>query len=359
MIRGSKSVHTVIVGAGLSGLVTAYNLKTRGFNDFIILEARDRLGGRIWTKEGLDLGGTWFQSHHQSFIQLLKDLGINIFRQYTTGKSAFMYSSMAPFQYFENDQDTAAFRVEGGSKNVIEKLSENVQQHIQLNEAVHKMEIRKEDLRLSTCEHQYSAQKVVFALPPQLLLNIEYTPNLPDDLQQVLSKTHTWMSNAFKIGIEYERAFWRDKGLSGTIIGHIAPVIELYDHVSSDGQKTYLMGFINEGLRSVSLDNRKERILSYLENHFGPEIRNYKNYVEHDWSEDRWTTRQPLNSVYISPTYGHPTFDKFHCDNRVLFSGAETSAVHGGYMDGAVRRGMWAALRLPFDSAQGTGDSGT
>ena len=36
----------VIIGGGISGLHTAYQLQKRGI-DFILIEARDRLGGRI------------------------------------------------------------------------------------------------------------------------------------------------------------------------------------------------------------------------------------------------------------------------------------------------------------------------
>lgn len=52
----------VIVGAGFAGLVAARELSQAGF-DVLVLEARDRLGGRVWTDHqlghDLELGGTW------------------------------------------------------------------------------------------------------------------------------------------------------------------------------------------------------------------------------------------------------------------------------------------------------------
>ena len=54
----------VIVGAGAAALAAADELQVRGFSDVVLLEARDRVGGRIWTSslgDGIpvELGATW------------------------------------------------------------------------------------------------------------------------------------------------------------------------------------------------------------------------------------------------------------------------------------------------------------
>ena len=58
----------IIIGAGLSGLSTAYQLKKAGIN-FKILEAQSHLGGRIETIYGkqdtpMEMGATWFGEEH-------------------------------------------------------------------------------------------------------------------------------------------------------------------------------------------------------------------------------------------------------------------------------------------------------
>lgn len=56
--------RVVIVGAGIAGLAAATALRDMGLRDVVVLEARDRIGGRVWTDRigsGLpvDLGASW------------------------------------------------------------------------------------------------------------------------------------------------------------------------------------------------------------------------------------------------------------------------------------------------------------
>ncbi|GCE44935.1 amine oxidase [Rhodococcus wratislaviensis] len=58
----SENTDVVVVGAGISGLVAARELSRAGLR-VIVLEARPRLGGRVWTDHrlgrDLEIGGTW------------------------------------------------------------------------------------------------------------------------------------------------------------------------------------------------------------------------------------------------------------------------------------------------------------
>jgi monoamine oxidase len=59
--RGA-GVDVVVIGAGFAGLVAARELGRAGLG-VLVLEARDRVGGRTWTDRrlghDLELGGTW------------------------------------------------------------------------------------------------------------------------------------------------------------------------------------------------------------------------------------------------------------------------------------------------------------
>lgn len=59
----STGRRIIVIGAGMSGLTAAQTLKARG-NNVVVLEARDRIGGRIWTSSKwpdvpVDFGASW------------------------------------------------------------------------------------------------------------------------------------------------------------------------------------------------------------------------------------------------------------------------------------------------------------
>jgi phytoene dehydrogenase-like protein len=69
-VATDKSV--VIIGAGISGYSAASKLMENGFDDVIILEAEDRIGGRINTipfNDGfIDLGAQWVHGQQNNII---------------------------------------------------------------------------------------------------------------------------------------------------------------------------------------------------------------------------------------------------------------------------------------------------
>lgn len=58
-----ESYDVIVIGAGYAGLVAARDLSTIGGANVLLLEARDRIGGRTWTasvfEENVEIGGTW------------------------------------------------------------------------------------------------------------------------------------------------------------------------------------------------------------------------------------------------------------------------------------------------------------
>lgn len=87
-----REVDVVVVGAGLSGLKAAYDVQRAGLS-CVVVEARDRVGGKTWSVDPLgqgkfiDVGAAWINDTNQGKIyELAKSLGLEMVVQNTVGK---------------------------------------------------------------------------------------------------------------------------------------------------------------------------------------------------------------------------------------------------------------------------------
>lgn len=89
-----QDVDVCVIGAGFAGLAAAYKLKQAG-KSVAVLEARDRVGGRVWTEHlpdgtPLSWGGTWIGAGHERMFALAKELGAETYPQYVTGDNILL-----------------------------------------------------------------------------------------------------------------------------------------------------------------------------------------------------------------------------------------------------------------------------
>ena len=105
-----RGARVVVLGAGIAGLVTAYNLERAGF-EVTVLEARDRVGGRNWSIRGgtkvqmngeadqtatfadglyFNAGPARIPSHHQGLIGYCRELGVALEVEVNSSRGAFI-----------------------------------------------------------------------------------------------------------------------------------------------------------------------------------------------------------------------------------------------------------------------------
>jgi monoamine oxidase len=78
-----------VVGAGYAGLTAARRLAQQG-RSVLVLEARDRVGGRIWTQQlsggsVIDRGGAWLAPKHSAIFALAAEMGVATYKTWVAG----------------------------------------------------------------------------------------------------------------------------------------------------------------------------------------------------------------------------------------------------------------------------------
>jgi len=91
----SRRVDVVVIGAGMSGLVTARELRKLGA-EVVVLEARDRVGGRtlnhpLGNDKIVELGGQWVGPGQDHIVALAEELGVETFPTYDTGRKVLHF----------------------------------------------------------------------------------------------------------------------------------------------------------------------------------------------------------------------------------------------------------------------------
>lgn len=110
-----------IIGAGLAGLTAARDLRRAGCESFVILEARDRVGGRTVNHELGDGviaegGGQWIGPGQTAIYDLAEELGVGTFDSYYAGKTV---SLMGDRKYEEDAGSGGIF----GENPIVSKIN--------------------------------------------------------------------------------------------------------------------------------------------------------------------------------------------------------------------------------------------
>ena len=352
-----KDIQTdiLIIGGGLTGLMLGYLLKKEN-RSFQIVEARDRIGGRIWTKykdndptAPLEMGATWLGRKHIYLRNILQQLGIGTFEQILGKTAVYEPISTSPPQLVSlPPNNDPSFRIKGGTGKLIEALAQTIDANqIHRGQVIQSIVQKADAFTANSATHQFRAKFIVSTLPPFLLTQtIDIQPSLPTNLVQTTQQTHTWMGESIKVGLRYAKPFWRTKNTSGTIFSSVGPIPEMYDHSNFEEAHFALKGFLNGAYFSVTKEERLALILKQLSRYYGEAANDYLSYEETVWRNEPFTFAPYPNHVLPHQNNGNPIFRKPYLDGHFFIAGAETAASHPGYMDGAIQSAQFVHQQL-------------
>ncbi|RIA47179.1 monoamine oxidase [Hephaestia caeni] len=347
----------VIIGGGLSGLVVARALYEAGI-EFTLVEARNRLGGRIvsaggdgaLSTDGFDLGPSWIWPDMQPELgALIRDLGLSLFAQFSDGDMLFEHATgQTPQRYPTMASAPPSFRVTGGMGAIIAALARPLPAKcILLDTPITHIASTNEGVDLVTDGRgSISARQAVLAAPPRLAQAlIHFSPALDEATVRRWRQTPTWMAPHAKFFALYERPFWRDAGLSGHARSAMGPMTEIHDATTASGQAA-LFGFLGLSAsqrRQFDSEAIAQTCLLQLARLFGPEAASPRVTLFKDWAADPLTATELDQSGSEHPYPASAPWLGEDWQDRLVLAASETSLTEPGYLAGAVEAGQRSA----------------
>lgn len=425
-----------MVGAGLSGLLTARGLIRRGI-DVTVLEAADRVGGRTCAETigrgTFDLGGQWIGPSQHRMTALADELGLATFPTYDTGRKVLdvdgristyagsipslspvklailqatiwridrqarrvyardpwnapdasvmdgrtlqaWMSATVPSRLVRDVMTTAirvifgaeprdlsllfamwyigqgggilslvdirdaaqATRFVDGAHAVSRRLAEEMGDAVVLGSPVTAIDWGPEGVIVRTPGREWRADRLVMAAPSNMATRIVFDPVLPASRRALMDRFP--IGATIKFHALYDRAFWREAGLSGELVCTSGPVSVVFDNTSHDGRQPALTGFCvgEAALRVSELPDAEQRRVfeDVLARGFGEDARGHTHLRIKDWTIDPWVQGCPTGIMPpgVLGTFGPALRAPV---GPLHWAGTETAREWTGYMEGA------------------------
>lgn len=359
------NVRVAIVGGGLSGLYAASLLERAGFNSYCLIEARDRLGGRILSPaanpkehaeepwgyglDRVDLGPTWFwPAYHRELQHLIQSLKLATFTQHLEGDNLVERSASGPpIRVRGCLESLTSMRVVGGMGALIHAVSQKVSaDRVRLGWKVRDVRLDGHRIELEAADSKgqvsgITADHVLLAVPPRLVAeNIVFTPDIASATRKQWHATPTWMAPHAKYVATFGAPFWRDEGLSGEARSVVGPLGEIHD-ASMQGGHAALFGFLSVPAtvrRRYPVDLLRAQCRAQLARLFGRQAGMPLNDWMKDWAADSLTAAASdldagMHGHALAP---HPEPAGSPWAGRLTGIASEWSRDFPGYVAGAI-----------------------
>ena len=356
----------IIVGAGISGLVAGYELSCAG-HDVTILEARNRVGGRVYTlrtpfSDGhfADAGAARILPDHDMTIGYADHFGltldpfypessyyVNLSDDERTLISASDYLNNPPWEGFPvNRKDF--IKIRGGTDKLPRAFADTLSDLIHLATPVESIEQNADGIIVVVSDGtEYSADSALCTVPLPVLNRIQFSPQLSDAKVEASSGGYDYAAST-RVFMQFANRFWESEGLNGW--GNTDWPEEIW-HPTWDrgGARGLLMSYLFYD-RAVELDQLSEEngiqhLLNRWTNVFPGVYDNIE--LEHSTSHS-WVLQEWSGGAWASPTEEQNEALASHigvAEGRIHFAGEHASDYHG-WMQGALVSGLRAATEI-------------
>jgi monoamine oxidase len=416
------SQHDVIVvGAGFTGLSAAKVLADAGA-DVLLLEARDRVGGRVESavlSDGMrvDTGGQFLCEDMPEVMALAKANGKTLVRSYDEGDAVFQPSipveqgyaignEIEALRELErsvdlNDpaladltvsdwvarQEASAeakrgflalvdglwcrspdeisfvylastdkritnehFELEFFPRETMHSLADDLalqlRDRVLLNSPVTKVEHSPRGVKVLAAGKEFAARQVIIALPPVMARQLDFQPTLPAQLTRAFA---AWASGTvIKLLVRYDTPFWRDRGLSGTVMWSEPQGLYACD-VSRSKDDAALVVFVGGPLAAEWHDKSeatvKQFITAKLATALGEDAGHPIDISIRDWTDDQWSGGGYSDTI-VDVTAADAEKVILAGVPSIRFAASELSPSFPGYIEGAIVAGRQAAAEV-------------
>jgi monoamine oxidase len=243
--------------------------------------------------------------------------------------------------------DAQTIRFVGGSQGLSKGLARKLGRRVILEAIVTEVQSAHGLARVVSSKGEWRCRRVVVALPPPLVSTLEFHPALDPARVQLAQRQP--MGSTVKVNVVYDKPFWRDDGLSGSVVADTSPIKVTYDNSPPGGTPGVIVGFMEgfDGSRNYDARRRTRRqeVINNLAKFFGPKARHPKQYLELVWAAERFTggAYGSYNPPGVLTSLGHVA-GRSH--GLLHFACSDHSPEWPGYMDGAIRQGERAAKEV-------------
>ncbi|GLX79754.1 hypothetical protein tinsulaeT_30940 [Thalassotalea insulae] len=359
----STPQQVVIIGAGISGLIAGYELQRAG-HSVTILEARERVGGRVHTLVSPFTNGQ-FAEAGASRIPSTHNLTLAYAQHFSLALDPF-YPSTNNYFYLQDNSVSLIdaeqhinqppwpgavnrsnfYKIRGGMANLPLALSNALAEHINYSSPVELIQQTNDQVTVITGQdQQFIADRVLCTVPLPVLTKISFSPPLSEEKHLASNGGYDY-TNSTRLYSQFSQRFWHADNLNGWGDSNWPEEIwqPTWDNGESSGIiQSYLRDVAATELDTMDVEQQIANVHSRWQ-HVFPELDSYllTNHI-HSWQQEVWT-----GSAYASPTNLQDSALSAYIglvEGRIHFAGEHASNFHG-WIQGAIASGIRAANEI-------------